>query len=1125
MMLRPFAVIGLSTITATATMASVQDGRDTATPGPSAAARIAAMGSFDLPEVDFDFRPANNRPEVVQPARVFKKTPSAELGLPSIDNGRGFAGTGRVLIKFRNDARVRANLFPSNTLISAGGLDISVVTEILDDHDATIQQLINKSPSQLAKINRKVRKHSNRIAPDLASFTVVSFPDGISGRDLLDLGRRLNDLHIVEWLSFETPVYPASPMGDAPIIAPDRNPATATPNFVANDGTDGGARFGEWLTTPIQADVPTPIPPTDVANYPPYTYQTNGIQQYQLGGSTNTFADVVNDNPETWFGSAGFDFTLGYDLPGMVRLAGQAWRRYGSKPSDRDVFDVGSGPGSGFTGTLPNPTKVWFFGAEFEIVDIAEYNQIGGVTSGDVTYGEGFIPDPTNPNGPWVENPDCPGCIPGYPVIPRLESGDIPIKNANNPFPEFATDLYHLEIYENIILCPTGRRVEIGVVDIAAFERHEEFMFDRYGRTIPVDERSVVFEEGQTMVLLEGPQGERLRNNASHGTAVIGSLVAGNNNFGFTGMAWGSRVRFYPSLSVEEGARLSTAIISAIGDLEAGSILCLPLQTSQSGNEENDPDNVPEIGVYAGPNAAEPAAEDYPPPAPSNGQFLSSNGLYASLITLARDAGIVVIEAAGNAGDPCEPSLAGGGLDEAEILPSIIVTASTPTSYLPGPSPFWGAPFFTNESEDPPPTESLGWPSCGLQGFATPLTPPATRWAASNYFAEESEVNILGSTVSGWGMGMPTLGFGDLYRSPEAPAGIDLNELDPLEIDWLKSYTGPRAGGLLVPLPPLYNPSNSPEVTQAYVFGNEGNIPLPPAPPLPGPWPHQGIQFQGTSAAATQISGFTAWVLGFGQMFYDTPLSKDQILSAMGAIGGVDEMVNSCEAEENDDGLKVGHPQGGPGVGVNNVAINSVVALVPPVPNGPRTAIGVLTQIGQGFSGDLTIYWGDRVRGNKFSLANELDGNALGIRSEPAEMGQINEGITYLVNGFTTDFGIIFETATDADDILTMGVEVTRRVTVLPNVFEIAYARDYTTDRYVPLGVSIPNNSYDEPDGVGAYPFGQDGAPAIANFISDDKKVDIRFYTLSFGFIGGNSYTMLYDYVEFVASSNGPNEP
>ena len=1084
MMLRPFAVIGLATLTASATMASVQDARDNATPGQIAAARVAAMGGFELPEVDFDFRPPSNRAKTVQPARVFKKTPTEELRLPTVDNGKGFVGTGRVLVKFRNDARVRANLFPSNTLISAGGIDVDVVTGILDDYDATIQQLINKSPSELAKVTRKALRHSNRLAPDLASFTVVSFPDGIKGRELLALGRRLNDLHIVEWLSFETPVHPASPMGDTPRVVPADNPATETPNFLSNDGVGGGVVFGEWLTQAIPDPVPVPIPPADVFSFPPYTYQTNSIQQYMLSTATNAFADLAPENPETWFAASGFETATGYNLPGMIRLAGQAWRRYGSPPSDNPAFDVGSGPASGFLGSLPNPTRVWLYGAEFEIVDLTECN------NGEALDAEG------NP----YECEDC------YEVITRNADGSIPLKDATNPFPEFATDLYNLQIYENIKLCPTGRRTEIGVVDIAAFERHEEFIYDRYGDLIPEDERNVVFEEGQSMVLLEGPGGELLRNNASHGSAVIGALVAGNNNFGFTGMTWGSRVRFYPSLSSEEGARLSTAIISAISDLEPGSILCLPIQTVQ-GETGTDP----EIGTFAGPNDQEPAQADFPPPAISGGQYLSSNGLYASLINLARDAGIVVVEAAGNAGEECAASAAAGeGEGDTQDLPSIIVTACTPVMGEPAASPFWGEPFLTNTDEAAP-TFSAGWPSCGFQGFGTPLAPPATRWAGSNYFGAESEVNILGQghTVSGWGMGIPTIGFGDLYRSQVPPEGIPQNEIDPLERDWLKSYTGPREGGTN-PLPPLFNPFTSVEVSDGYLFGNEGNF-------GGTPWPHQSIQFQGTSAAATQIAGFSAWVLGFGQMFYDTPLSATQVLSAMGAIDSTDRMINGCEGEENDEGFSVGYP-GATGGGVNNSVDPRTIALVPPVPNGPAAAIGVLTQIGQGFNGSVTIHYGDRIRGNKFSLAEEGDGNVLVIRSEPANMGQRNEGLTYLVTGETTDLGLLFESPADAEDIISMEVIVNRRVT-LPGVFEVAYARDFTVNRYIPLGVNLLPDAFTEQN----YQFGQAGTLLIKNFIDDDNNVDIRFYNLSFGFVGDSTFSALYDKVELVV--NGDNAP
>ena len=150
----------------------------------------------------------------------------------------------------------------------------------------------------------------------------------------------------------------------------------------------------------------------------------------------------IDDDPSTWFLGSKFIGAGGYDIPGMVRLAGQAWRRYGSPPSDRGVFDVGPGPNSGFLGTLPSPTKVWLYGAEFEIIDIEDCDD-------------------------WVDVNGNPGCETCYEVVPRNADGTIPIKNSVNPFPEFATDLQNLDIYANIRLCPTGNKTEIGVIDIA----------------------------------------------------------------------------------------------------------------------------------------------------------------------------------------------------------------------------------------------------------------------------------------------------------------------------------------------------------------------------------------------------------------------------------------------------------------------------------------------------------------------------------------------------------------------------------------------------------------------------------------------------------------------------------
>ncbi|MCP4836886.1 MAG: hypothetical protein GY895_19210 [Phycisphaera sp.] len=1134
MMLRTLAVIGLSTLTATATLASVNDGRDITVPTLEAWA-------FELPEVDLTAGPRRVNRAERREAKVYPKTPSERLFIPISKDGTQFNGTGRILVKFRNEARVRAELFASRTLTSAAGLDVSIITDLLEQNEATIQQLIQKSPNELDTLRRVVFERSNRVQPDFAAFTVVGFPSGVTSDVLLALGRKLNDLDLVEWVEFETPILSASPMsgsGDTTLpTTPASTTTTNTPDFTSAPWLNEGNAIPP-------GKIQGPIPPADAFNFPPYTNQSDVLQQYQIGnqGPLEDPLPPVNplpddDDPSTWFKSAKFIGASGYNIPAMVRLAGQSWRRYGSPPVGPDgtvrngaprgndpcplptqpFYVGGCGPvqntsNIGFLGTLPSPTKVWMYGAEFEIVDITAYNQAGGAEYPERTYGEGFIPDPNNADGPWIPNPDCPGCISGYPVIPRLESGEIPLKNSGNPFPEFATDLLNLQIYENIILCPTGNRTEIGVVDIAAFDSHEEWLIGRYGEFIEPEDRQVIFEDGQTMVLLEGQAGEFFRDNASHGTAVAGVLVAGNNNFGLTGMTWASRVQFFPSLSSEEGARLASAITSAIIALEPGSILCCPIQTPQ-GTGGTDA----EIGVYTGPAAgALGGPQKVLPPlgalSEDGAQHLSTNTVYSQLLNAARDAGLIVVQAAGNGGVPCGSDP--GGENGTGV--GIICTAVTPSgvvnninldgtgdicslAYVPPgdcefvapygetPCSYYGMTILAECSEDAPfPSYVVPWPYAGQ-----------TRWPGSNFFGPggEESANIRQRTVSGWGMGVPSLGYGDFYRNENPPLFVGPDGVDPLERDFLRSYTGPR------PDAPTYNPSGEAEVTNSYEFGNVNNL------------NHNGLIFQGTSLAATQTAGLAAWLQGFGQMFYGTNLSDDQIISAMGVdfseVNFAETLPTAFETEP------VGFVGGTPAAGQNNSAVGGTAALVPRVPSGPGSVIGVLTQIGQSFNGVIDVYWGTRLRGSKFALANEGDGNVLAIRSEPANLGQQNAGLTYIVTGETTDLGIAFESPADATDVISMELIVNARANA-PAVVEVPYVRNFNLNRYVPLGVNLLPIAFEQRN----YALGNGGTLDIAAFVDENQNVDIRFYSIGMGFIGSSTYVVEYDFVNLLVNED-----
>lgn len=1026
MMLRTLAVLGLSAATVTATMASVKDGaafrHDAAMPhlGMPAELIVPALesGELRLPEA--------SEPK---PAIRLRKKASSALTLPTTADGRTIIATGRILVKFHNQIGARCDLHPSTNLYSIAGVDLSPAVDILERHQATVQQFIHKSPTELAAIQEKAASRSRRVQPDLASMMIVDFPTPIMPDALLELGRQINDLSVVEFVEFEIPVQPA---GGAPTDTPD------------------------WTSAPWGTN---PVPP---AVFP--DFNTNAIQQYQLVAGPFNFAnfppalfvaDADPADPTTWFGASGWQFTAGYGLPWMTRLAGQSWRRYGSPPSDNAAFDVGTGPSAGFFGTLPSPTKVWLYGAEFEIVDLTECE--AGLT--DYVCDECFIVDAT----------------------------DNAIKNASNPFPEFATDTLNPQIYTNIKLCPTGRVTEIGIVDFAIYNQHEEFLFDRFGNLIPPAERRVQVEEGQSMVYLS--LDETWRPEPSHGTATTGILVAGNNDFGLTGMTWASRVRFYPSISTEEGARLSTAIANAIADLDPGSILCIPIQTGQDGAE---PENTnAEAGSWAD---IDPLPAVQPPPilgpgtstanGGGGGQFISSNAFYAVLLAAATDSGIVVVQAAGNAGDPLADEALEAGTG------SIIVTATTPSGAqtLEAASPdtsLWGGITTINEDGDP---IVVGYPA------------GQSRWAGSNYFSEGGESNVLGNVVSGWGMGVPSLGYGDLYRNLIPPLGIDPADIDPLEREFLRSYTGPRPIGATFGGP-------DPDVLAGYEFGDANSACF-------------GNVFQGTSCAAPQIAGLAAWLQGFGEMFYGTTLSGSQMLAAMGAPNAPAGMVNFGESLGDPT---IGGAGGPPLTGLNNAASDNVffggstIALVPPVPAGQNAAINVIRNIGQGWSGTLEVYWGTRIRGTGFSIGARNDGNALEIRSEFAAQGPGPAGLTYLVSGQTTDFGIQVKSQIPGDEILSMGVTAFRRTSTTV-IVEIPFAKNFVTNRYVPLGVNVLPTVYEEAN----YAF-QGIAGTFSDFVDADQNIDIRFYSVGLGFVTGSTYVVRYDEVKL--EQNEDNAP
>jgi hypothetical protein len=102
----------------------------------------------------------------------------------------------------------------------------------------------------------------------------------------------------------------------------------------------------------------------------------------------------------------------------------------------------------------------------------------------------------------------------------------------------------------------------------------------------------------------------------NHGTAVIGSLVAGDDGYGITGMTHGATLTVYPEVIDDGVYRRAEAIASAAADSAEGDVLLLEIQETE-----------PILGAYAPGEVEE---------------------MVFMVTRMATDAGIVVVAAAGN---------------------------------------------------------------------------------------------------------------------------------------------------------------------------------------------------------------------------------------------------------------------------------------------------------------------------------------------------------------------------------------------------------------------------------------------------------------------------------------------
>jgi hypothetical protein len=292
-------------------------------------------------------------------------------------------------------------------------------------------------------------------------------------------------------------------------------------------------------------------------------------------------------------------------------------------------------------------------------------------------------------------------------------------------------------IQADSLLCPTGNKVGVAVMEFAAFVNHEEFVcrvqdsddgecqqtwaqyYDELvanktgNDTLPPANTGlnrVLAEAGQTILLIE-----QSANEPQHGTACLGIVSAQDNGFGVTGMAHNAQGYFFPIVSLEEGERETSAMASAIQTLPAGS----------------------SINMSYG---------------PGGGNVVTSGQAMYALVTVAGDSLITTCISAGNDG----VELNGEAGDDSG---AIIVGACTPGQLaLPQ--------GVCNDGNIAKMASCFSW---------------ASRWSG--------EVRESGPllAVCAWGTSVTTVGYGDLFEGQNIPTVGAEN----LEINQLRTYTGP----------------------------------------------------------------------------------------------------------------------------------------------------------------------------------------------------------------------------------------------------------------------------------------------------------------------------------------------
>jgi hypothetical protein len=420
-----------------------------------------------------------------------------------------------------------------------------------------------------------------------------------------------------------------------------------------------------------------------------------------------------------------------------------------------------------------------------------------------------------------------------------------------------------------------------------------------------------------------------------------------------------------------------------------------------------------------------------------NGNAAVSSPSVNFLVRLGTDAGIATVCSAGNAGIGINP----GPIDSG----AIIVTACWPGYRL------GAAPLF-----QPQPDGLAGLNYC--------------RYQQSNYEPLEPIPGIdQAAAVSGWGAGVASCGYGDLFRGDNASP-------DQLQVNQLRTYTS-------------------------------------------------GESFQGTSAAAAMIAGWVSRLQGFSLAFFgtalpvaETPLPPDVPQDPANAGSNL----RSALKAPGNFFLQCGLPYTSnqfPGFPENCEQYGDIQAGGTQARIGgfPRTASTASWLVANAFAGanpvTFDIITGTYQAGGAFSL-REVDGIALRIAGQRRRAGNKGQGfgraIFYPLTGSTTDLQISVTSSSTPSSISQVALQTASRVSWPQPVFQIVYFYNFSQNRWVPSGY----RSLAAALTAGTYqPAGLVEEFLRPNPSGSGTQIYARVYTCA---LTGDTYSVLHDQLNFI---------